>query len=92
MFRSIIISSFFILSSVISFGAMAESNSNNNSMVAASPSIAEPSVYGQDKQEKNSNLPTIPSTTDVLISKPRDVIGGSEHQKSSITPYLGINY
>lgn len=92
MFKSIVVCSLVSLSSFISFSAFSLSDSKDNSLVAASPSIAVPSVYGQDKKDTSSTPQIAPSQNDVLVSKPRDVIGGSEHQRVSITPYLGVNY
>jgi len=73
--------------------ATADSNSANithpnNSLIAVQPTIAKPSVYNtkNNKTDKNSQ------NKDILITTPKNIIGGSGRQDNDISRYLGINY
>lgn len=52
----------------------------------AEPAIASPPEYGQRRQKQKNN------TVDVLIQKPKNKIGGSQHQNNEIKQYFGLHY
>lgn len=66
-----------------------KSSSDNIQNLTVQPEMAQPSHFPSPQEvnnQKNDN------TVDVLITPPKNELGGSLHQNNELKKYLGINY